>query len=298
MSSVRKIKLPLSFPPYAVNAYLIETGKSRILFDSGPRNDQVIEILKKEVDNFGGIDVVILSHGHLDHAGNAKAVSDFYDVPVYASFHEKARLSEDFQKRLERRVKKTIKLLNFFCFSDEVAKRELEKANFYKEQMEPLELVFNISTFDDPEVTILELPGHTKGSVGLFLKSDRLIFTGDAFLKDGISSFFDPEEPRDALKDYFSSLQKIMSLQPQSVFPGHGDSFDNPEAVYEEKKNYVDLIIRKIKEIIDKKGKIAGEVTSLFPSGYNALIAMSELVYALESLNIGILQSLKDLLSE
>jgi len=295
---IKSINLALPFSPFSVNTYLIDTGKNKLLFDTGAKTEEALSVLKKEVDDFGGIDAVVLSHGHLDHAGLAKQISELYDVPVYASLFEKERLSEDFSKRVERRVKKTIKALNFFGFSDEVAKKELEKVNYYKELMEPLDFVFNYSLLNDDNISFLELSGHTKGSIGLYFKSEGAVFVGDAFLREGVSSFLDPEKPENALKTYLLSVDNILKLNAKTVHPGHGKEFSNPDAVAEEHKNYVALVSKKILTAVQEGKKFKDFLPQLFPQNYNSLIAMSEIVYALEGANIGILQSLKDLLSE
>lgn len=295
---IKEIKLPLSFPPATVNAYLINTGNSKILFDTGAKTPQSLSILKNEIEMFGGIDAIILSHGHLDHAGLAKTISDYFDVPIYASFNEKERLSEDFSKRLERRVKKTIKIIDFFNFSDEIAKRELEKADYYRAFMEPLDFLFNFSSFDDSEITFLELSGHTKGSIGIHIKPLNAVLTGDAFLKEGISPFFDPEHLDNTLISYLKSLDKIIDLSPEKVYPGHGNAFENPAAVAIDHKLYIETISEKILQAVQNSEQFKDLLPKLYPANYNVLIAISEIVYALESANIGILQSLKDHLLE
>lgn len=297
-TDIKKIKLPLPFSPFSSNAYLVKTKNSNILFDTGANSDECLKILKKEIEDFGGIDAIIISHGHLDHAGCANTISKEFELPVYASLKEKERLSEDIVKRLERRVRKTIKLLHFFGFSEETAQKELEKANFYKNFMQPVEFIFNFNSFKDPEIEIIELPGHTDGSIALFIKKEKGLLTGDALLKDGISSFFDPESMKNSLENYLTSIQNIKELNPILVYPGHGNPFDSVNLVIEEHINYTELISEKIKEVITNNISIKDVISKLFPKSYNALIAISEIVYALEKANIEILQSLKDHLSE
>lgn len=298
MALIKKINIQLPFPPNYVNTYLVDTGSNKILFDTGAKTGNALNLLVNEINAFGGIDAVVLSHGHLDHAGLAKQISERYDVPIYASLSEKDRLSEDFSRRIERRVKKSIKALNFFGFSDEVAKRELEKINYYKELMEPLDFVFNFIQLKDSNISLIDLSGHTKGSIGLYLKSENAVITGDAFLKEGISSFLDVEYPENALKTYLLSLDKIIALKPEKVYPGHGNEFSNPEAVAAEHKEYVYHVSKKIQNAIIEGKKFSEFLSQIFPSNYNALIAMSEVIYALEDANIEILQNLKVLLSE
>ncbi|MFP3131500.1 MAG: MBL fold metallo-hydrolase [Nitrososphaeria archaeon] len=73
------------------------------------------------------------------------------------------------------------------------------------------------------EVTVIETPGHTPGSVSYMieLNGEKFIFVGDAaFEKDGrlyVNKRFS--------LDYLlaeESLKKIESLKPITVLPGHG----------------------------------------------------------------------------
>ncbi len=296
MISVKVLSTSLSFPPFNVNAYHIKTKRHRILFDSTLRDQKNIEIIIDEVKKSGGIDAIILSHGHLDHAGGASAISKEFDVPIYVAFEENERISSGLELRMDRRINKILKVLDFFGFDRVSTEKEREKLSFYKSLMEPIDVFFNINSFKDDEIEIVRLPGHTWGSTGLFFKEGRLLFAGDAVLSEGVSAFFDVERLENTLEEYVNSLEKIENLKPLRIYQGHSGTIDNPEDVLIKHKKYINQTSKKIMDMIKSGYTVKDVKERLFSKNYNILIALSEIVYALEKENIPVLEELKEIM--
>jgi glyoxylase-like metal-dependent hydrolase (beta-lactamase superfamily II) len=62
-------------------------------------------------------------------------------------------------------------------------------------------------------------PGHTPDHVVFFEEDRRWLFTGDAVLGRG-TSVIDP--PEGDLTDYLRSLERMIGLDPEVIYPGHG----------------------------------------------------------------------------
>jgi len=70
---------------------------------------------------------------------------------------------------------------------------------------------------------VIELPGHTPGSIGLYNFSQKILFSGDTIFKDGVGrADFTYSSPESLTQ----SLQKIREkFAGFRIFPGHGESF-------------------------------------------------------------------------
>lgn len=65
----------------------------------------------------------------------------------------------------------------------------------------------------------IETPGHTRDSLCYWDESTRALFTGDLVLGSGTSVL---DEQPGALSDYLASLERLLELEPRTIYPGHG----------------------------------------------------------------------------
>ncbi len=69
------------------------------------------------------------------------------------------------------------------------------------------------------ELVAVHTPGHSSDHFVFFTPEEGALFTGDSVLGRG-TSFIDP--PDGDLAKYMASLQKMLDLQPRTIYPGHG----------------------------------------------------------------------------
>jgi glyoxylase-like metal-dependent hydrolase (beta-lactamase superfamily II) len=73
-------------------------------------------------------------------------------------------------------------------------------------------------------VTAIYTPGHCADHLSFWLADDRVLFTGDLILGSGSSMVTYPEGN---VADYLRSLDKVASLNPRMLFPGHWDPVED-----------------------------------------------------------------------
>ncbi|MBO4408401.1 MAG: MBL fold metallo-hydrolase [Clostridiales bacterium] len=195
------------------NCYIVSHGKDAILFDtsSGKSRDMVIE----ECSKFD-LKLVVLSHTHFDHAENAEAVSKHFGVPV--AYHQADdELFDDYDAQPLR----SWGLVGFV-----VLKASLKVLRNTK-VTRPSNRIFikegdTLSDYGFPDIKVVELPGHTKGSIGLLVSGSSLL-AGDAldnWIRPATGHLY---YDKDALK---KSAERIKSFGQIKIWYGHGDPTD------------------------------------------------------------------------
>ncbi|MDR2476361.1 MAG: MBL fold metallo-hydrolase [Treponema sp.] len=70
--------------------------------------------------------------------------------------------------------------------------------------------------------TVLHLPGHTAGSIGLWDREAKVLFSGDTLF---YSDYGRTDLPGGNEAQLFASLKRLFAMDPDTgVFPGHGPS--------------------------------------------------------------------------
>jgi glyoxylase-like metal-dependent hydrolase (beta-lactamase superfamily II) len=69
------------------------------------------------------------------------------------------------------------------------------------------------------ELRIVHLPGHTPGSIGVYLPNEKALFTGDSLQARGtavqyIASYADPDA-------YAASVRRVLDMDVEHLVPGH-----------------------------------------------------------------------------
>jgi glyoxylase-like metal-dependent hydrolase (beta-lactamase superfamily II) len=78
-------------------------------------------------------------------------------------------------------------------------------------------LADNSSAFNG--LVALHTFGHTRDSISLWDAAQAALFTGDLVLGTGTAVL---DDAPGALTDYMASLDRLLALQPRTIYPGHG----------------------------------------------------------------------------
>jgi glyoxylase-like metal-dependent hydrolase (beta-lactamase superfamily II) len=95
LDKIYKIELPIPFPLKTMNIYWIDDSP-RTLIDAGIKTEASFETLKKGLENIGyglsSIERILITHGHIDHYGQAQKLSSLSGAPIYIHSKEYGRI--------------------------------------------------------------------------------------------------------------------------------------------------------------------------------------------------------------
>ena len=210
----RVVPIPLA----SVNCYLVSDGAGFVLVDSSKpeKRRQLEAALARAACVPGTLNLILLTHGDYDHAGNASYLREKYGTKIAMHRDDAARVERgdwslgmkakpDRFGILFRTVSLFIKPGPFDTFTPDISVDDGQ--------------ALSGSGLD---ATVLHLPGHTKGSIGLLTRGGDL-FCGD--LLDSMMGKPSFEFFIDDMTAARASLRRLRTLGVSLVYPGHGKPF-------------------------------------------------------------------------
>ncbi len=101
------------------------------------------------------------------------------------------------------------------------------------------------------EFVALATPGHTRDSICLWNAATADLFTGDLVLGTGTAVL---DDTSDALTLYMASLERLVNLQPRTIYPGHGPLVDDAVAKLTEYINHRGLRVQQVLQALGSRG--------------------------------------------
>lgn len=217
------------------NIYLIEMQKGYLLIDTGygEQFEKFEESLKKKQIAPEDIEYIFITHVHDDHVGFLNQLLEKTNAKVILHPESVERLKKgqnSFQGGCSSKLAwifyQTMKLFgkgehlfqpvnspDRYILVTEETKTDIEKMLSAK---------------------IIELPGHTKDSIGL-LFDNKALFCGDAVM-NGVPSTNNVIIWIEDLEEYKNSWKKMIDLDFQKVYPSHGMPFKKDKLIKHMKK--------------------------------------------------------------
>lgn len=178
------------------NTYLIDASK-KILIDPGHAHlfDHVKNGMAALNISLDQIDVVIATHGHPDHLEAVR----FFDKPTLFAMN-----MEEYQ------------------FISELAGDyiKIPKPDFFLKEGDLI--------IGDERFEVISTPGHSPGSICMYWRNKKVLFTGDVIFNQGIGRTDLPGGDSSLLKD---SIKRIKTLDVDYLLTGHGDIVAGGNAV-------------------------------------------------------------------
>lgn len=207
MTTLKVLLIPVT--PFQQNCSLVfdESRKAGAIVDPG---GDVPVILGAIAGSGITIEKILLTHGHIDHAGGAAELKEKLNVPIEGPHRADLFLLEN------------LPLSGAQYGMDDARAVEPDRWLAEGDTVTVGGLIF----------AVLECPGHTPGSVVLFDAENRFALMGDVLFQGSVGRTDFPRGDHAAL--IRSIKEKLYPLGDDVVFlPGHG----NPSSIGDERRN-------------------------------------------------------------
>lgn len=184
---------------FGTNCYIYKDSDTNeaLVLDPGGDERKIIDFINS---NNLTLKYVVLTHCHYDHIMVLDKLTKAFNVPAVIHELEYQIITDD--------------SYNLSSYLGCPISYSLADVNWLRVKDT------DIITLGHQNIFILHTPGHTQGSICLYIK-DKFLFTGDTLFCGSIGRTDFPTGDIDKIDD---SIKRIFSLPPTLIFfPGHGE---------------------------------------------------------------------------
>jgi glyoxylase-like metal-dependent hydrolase (beta-lactamase superfamily II) len=272
-AGIRRLQIPTPFAVGRVNCYLL-SGEPLTLVDTGPNSGKSLDEMERQLGALGHaieeLDLIVITHQHLDHTGLVEVLAGRSGAEVAA-----IELMVDFMRNYgddaERDDEFAAGLMIRYGIPEEtvIALRSVSRSfRGWGSSAEITRPLRDGETLElgDRTLEVLHRPGHSPSDT-VFWDADRRILIAADHLLPHISSNplisrrLDGSTDRpQALATYIDSLKRTRELPAEIVLPGHGDPITDHRALIDERLTLHERRAEKIHDLIAERPMTAFEV--------------------------------------
>jgi glyoxylase-like metal-dependent hydrolase (beta-lactamase superfamily II) len=276
-AGIHRLAIPTPFQVGRVNAYLIEDSPLTLI-DSGPNSGKALDELEQALAARGhaieDIELLVITHQHIDHFGLASILARRSGAEV-AALASLAPYLRDYRQaaELDDRYAEQVMLLHGIS-ADVVTALRAVSASFRAwgsavEVTRPLHDGEELQ-LRDRTLRVHHRPGHSPSDTVFLDESRSLMLAADHLIKhissnpllarplDAEPDFSGPR-PR-SLVDYIASLKLTRAQQLSLVLPGHGEPISDHATLIDQRLRLHDRRAEKIYGLIATAPRTAHEI--------------------------------------
>lgn len=272
-AGIHRIAIPTPFAVGRVNVYLIE-DEPLTLVDAGPNSGTSFDELQRGLAARGhsleDIELVIITHQHIDHLGLVSLVAQRSGadvaaldvaVPFVENYSQEAQADDDFARETMLRhgiPEDVVSALSSVsqAFRAWGARTDVTRVLRDGEEM----------SFRDRTLQVLHRPGHSPTDTVFYDRERRILIAADHLLGHISSNPLITRPPEgsserpQALVTYLDSLRATREMDVELVLPGHGDPVTDHRRVIDERFALHRRRADKIARLLAERPRSAYEV--------------------------------------
>jgi glyoxylase-like metal-dependent hydrolase (beta-lactamase superfamily II) len=271
-AGIHRLAIPTPFAVGRVNTYLIEDDPLTLV-DSGPNSGRALDELQQRLRDRGhsieDIELILVTHQHIDHIGLVEIVRSHSKAEV-AAIEQAVPFVEDYSNAAAEDDRFAMDLMIRHGIPEEVARALGSVSAAFRgwgakaKVTRPLRDGETIE-FRDRTLKVHFRPGHSPTDT-VFEDADRKLLVAADHLIAHISSNPLISRPRDgserpqALVTYMDSLRKTRAMDLDLVLPGHGDPITDHRALIDQRFQMHERRAEKLYDLIKERSRTAHEL--------------------------------------
>jgi glyoxylase-like metal-dependent hydrolase (beta-lactamase superfamily II) len=272
-SGVHRLAIPTPFAVGRVNVYLIE-DEPLTLVDAGPNSGTSFDELQRGLAGLGhaleDIELVVLTHQHIDHLGLVSLVAAHSDaevaaidvaVPFVENFSVEAQADDDFARDVMLR----------HGIAEDVTAALQSVSRAFRAWGARVEVTRVLHDGDrialrDRSLEVAFRPGHSPSDTVFFDRERRHLIAGDHLLGHISSNplitrkAVGSDQRSRALIAYLDSLRKTREMDVDLVLPGHGNPITDHRTLIDQRFAMHARRAEKIHRLVAERPRTAYEV--------------------------------------
>jgi glyoxylase-like metal-dependent hydrolase (beta-lactamase superfamily II) len=272
-AGIHRLRIPTPFAVGRVNCYLLE-DEPLTLIDTGPNSGKALDELQGQLAHHGhlidDLELVILTHQHIDHLGLVEIVAEHSGAEVAAlglAAERLANFSEDAEEEDGFAVELMLRngIPQEVAFALQSVSRSFRGWGSKAEVTRPLADGEQIA-FRDRSLETLHRPGHSPSDTVFWDERRRILIAADHLIAH-ISSNPLITRPLDgtaqrtqALVTYIESMRKTREMPAEIVLSGHGEPIVDHVALIDDRLAKHERRKEKIYSLIAEQPRTGYEI--------------------------------------